>query len=67
VAGEAGDLPGEHAERAPAAGAELLLAVRELRDLVLDPFRVPLGDAGQPLELGEREAERLAEVSDRAA
>ena len=67
VARKAGDLAGERAEGAPAAGAELRLAVGELRDLLLDSLRVPLGDAGEPLELGERQAQRLAEVADRSA
>ena len=38
-----------------------------LRDLLCDPLRAALGDAGEALELGEREPERLAEVADRAA
>jgi hypothetical protein len=38
------------------------------RELLGDRCRVPaVGDAREPLELGEREAERLADVADRAA
>ena len=37
-------------------------------ELVGDARRVPaVGDAREPLELGERQAERLADVADRAA
>src|SRR5439155_13173336 len=50
----------------PAARAELRLAVWELRDLLIDPLRVALGDPSESLELCEREAERLAEIADRA-
>ena len=67
VAREAGDLARQLAERPPARRAELRLAVGELRDLLGDASRAPLGDAREPLELGEWEAERLAEVADRAA
>ncbi len=36
-------------------------------DLLGDAVRVALGDPREPLELGERQPERLAEVADRAA
>src|SRR6478735_4561177 len=39
----------------------------ELRHLLGDAMGVPLGDPREPLELRERQAERLAEVADRAA
>ena len=67
VARQAGDLLAEPAERPPAPGGELRLRVRQRSELVLDPVRVALGEPGQALELGERQAERLAEVADRAA
>ena len=57
----------ELAERAPARRAELRARVRELLDLLGDAARVPLGQPREPLELGVRQAERLAEVADRAA
>ena len=48
--------------------SELALRVRELGDLLGDAAGVPaVGVAGEPLELGVREAERLADVADGAA
>ncbi len=68
VAREARDLAREPGERAPAPGLELPLAVGEPRDLLPHPLRVPaVGEPREPLELGEREPERLAHVADRAA
>ena len=68
VAREARDLAREPGERAPAPRLELALAVGKPRDLLPDPARVPaVGEPGEPLELGEREPERLADVADRAA
>ena len=68
VAREARDLAGEPGERAPALRLELPLAVGEPRDLLPHPLRVPaVREPREPLELGEREAERLAHVADRAA
>ena len=64
VARQAADLVRELAERAPAGGG---VVAREPRDLLRDAVGVALGDAGEPLELGERQPERLAEVADRAA
>ena len=64
---EAGDLAREHGEGAPAGRASLRLDVGELADLLRHALRASLGDAREPLELGEREAERLADVADRAA
>ena len=62
------DLRGQELERAPALREELLLGVGECRDLVRDPLGVPaVGHAGEPLELGLRQPERLADVADRAA
>ena len=66
--GKPDDLAGEPGEGAPALGLELLLAVGEPRDLLPHALRVPaVGEPREPLELGEREAERLAHVADRAA
>ena len=68
VAREARDLAGEPRERAPALRLELAIAVREPRDLLPHPLRVPaVREPCEPLELGEREAERLAHVADGAA
>ncbi len=64
---EAGDLLRQRAECPPAPRAELLLAVGELRDLLRDALRAALGDPREPLELCERQPERLPEVADRAA
>ena len=55
-------------ERAPARREQLPLGVGERRELLRDLLRVPaLGELREPLELGLREAERLAHVADRAA
>src|SRR5207244_1767237 len=52
----------------PARRAELRRGVGESRDLVGDALRVPaVGEAREPLEVGVRQAERLADVTDRAA
>ncbi len=68
VARQAGDLGAEGAERAPARRAELRRRIRERGDLVGDALRAPaVGQPGEPLEVGVREAERLADVPDRAA
>ena len=67
VAREPGDLLAEPAERPPAPRGELLLRAGQRAQLVLDPVRVALGEPRQALELGERQAERLAQVADRAA
>ena len=65
---EPGDLAREPRERAPALGLELPVAVGEPLDLLRDPLRVPaVGDSREPLELREREPERLPHVADRAA
>src|SRR5204863_5985575 len=67
VAREAGDLAAELAEGPPARRRELRDRVRERRELLADAARVPaVGDARKPLEVGEREPERLADVADRA-
>ena len=66
VARQAGDLVRQLAERVP-AGAACGRRGRASSSLG-DAGRVPaVGDAREPLELGEREAERLADVADRAA
>ncbi len=65
VAREPGDLAREPRECAPALRVVL---AGELRDLLPHPLRVPaVGDPREPLELGKREPERLADVADRAA
>jgi hypothetical protein len=64
VARQAADLRGELAERAPARRA---VVAGQPGDLLGDAARVPLGQPREPLELGERQAERLADVADRAA
>ena len=46
---------------------ELGVGVRQLRQLLADAVRVAVGEPGEPLELGERQAERLADVADRPA
>ena len=62
------DLSREELESAPSLREELLLRVGERRDLVGHALRVPaVGHAGEPLELGVRQPERLADVADRAA
>ena len=68
VARQAADLGAEGAEGAPARRAELRRRVRQGGDLVGDALRVPaVRQPGEPLEVGVREAERLADVPDRAA
>ena len=51
--GQPADLVRERAERPPAGGG---VVAGEPLDLLGDPVRVPLGDAREPLELGERAA-----------
>ena len=61
------DLARKPGEGPPALGAELALAVRKLLELLSHPARIPsVREPGQPLELGKREPERLADVADRA-
>ena len=67
MAREAADLRAELDEGAPARRGELALGVREQRQLLPHALRVPaVGEPGEPLELGERESERLADVANRA-
>src|SRR3954451_3208149 len=62
------DLAAELGERAPPRRRELRLRVGEHQQLLGDAPRVPpVGELREPLEVGEREAERLADVADRAA
>ncbi len=62
-----GDLAGEELERTPALREELPLCVGELPHLLGDAVRVPpVGHAGEPLELGVRKPERLADVANRS-
>ncbi len=68
VARQAGDLARQLGERAPARREHSPLGLGEQQELLGDPLRVPaVRDARQPLELGERQPERLADVADRAA
>ena len=68
VARQAGDLARQLGEGAPARREQAPLRLGEQGELVGDPLRVPaVGDAREPLQLGEREPERLADVADRAA
>src|SRR6185437_13322559 len=51
----------------PARRAELRLRVGKHEQLLADTLRVPaVRDAREPFELGERQAECLADVADRA-
>src|SRR5512146_285308 len=68
VARQARDLVAELGERTPAGREELAIGVRKELQLFRDALGVPaFGDARDPLELGIREAERLADVADGAA
>ena len=68
VTRQAGDLVAELTEGAPARRQQLAVCVGELLQLLGDALRVPaFRDAGDPLELRVRKAERLADVADRAA
>ena len=65
VARQAGDLAGQLAKGVPARPR---VRAGHAVDLVGDARRVPaVGDAREPLELGERQPERLADVADRTA
>src|SRR5512132_3039495 len=66
MARQPADLPTELDERAPARRGELGVRVRQLRQLLADAVRVAVGQPREPLELGEREPERLADVADRS-
>ena len=67
MARQPGDLLAEPAERPPAARGELRLRVGERRQLLFDETRIAVRDAREPLQLREGQAERLADVADRAA
>src|SRR5207237_4565705 len=58
------DLLRELAERLPARRG---VVAWQARELLGDAVRVALGEAREPLELAEREPERLAEIADRPA
>jgi hypothetical protein len=65
VARQAADLRAQLHERAPARGAQLRGVVPEF---TADVLRIPaVGDPREPLEVGVRQPERLADVADRAA
>ena len=65
VARQAADLAAQLGEGSPARRVELRLAVGQLRQLLANPARAPVGEPRQPLELCERQPERLADVADR--
>ena len=68
VAREPGDLVCQLGEGAPARREQPPLGLGQERELLGDLLRVPaVGDPRDPLQLGEREAERLADIPDRAA
>ena len=68
VARQAGDLARQLRERAPARRAGCARRRGAASSSSATRLRVPaVGDAREPLELGERQAERLADVADRAA
>ncbi len=67
VARQAAELAAEPRERAPARRRTLRVGVGQLRELLADAVRVPVRQPRQPLELGERQPERLADVADRPA
>ena len=67
VAREPADLGAELAERAPAGRGELRVRIGQRRQLVPDAPGVAVRQARQPFELAEGQAERLAQVADRAA
>ena len=68
VARQPGDLVGQRAEGAPAARGQLLPGVGQAREVVGDRLGRPaVGDAGEPFQVGVRQAERLADVADGAA
>src|SRR5207249_12008516 len=46
---------------------ELRLRIEQLAQLVADAVRVAVGQPRQPLQLGERQAQGLADVADRAS
>ena len=66
--GQAGDLAASSPKARQRGEPRLVRQARDEGELLGDAARVPaVGDAGEPLELAEREAERLADVADRAA
>ena len=68
VAREAGDLAAELLEGAPARRGEAVVGAGHVLHLLPHLAGVPaVGDAREPLQLGLREPERLADVADRAA
>ena len=65
---QAGDLAGEELEGPPPPRHELALGVGQPGHLLRDASCIPaVGETGEPLELRLRQAERLADVADRAA
>ena len=65
---QAGDLRAQLCERTPARRRQLLRGVGEHEHFLADAGGVPaVGELCEPLEVGERQAERLADVADCAA
>ena len=61
------DLARQLGERLPARREHAPLGIGKQQELLGDLLRVPaVGDPGDALQLGEREAERLADIPDRA-
>ena len=68
VARQPCDLARQLGEGAPARREQPPLGLGEQGELLGHPGRVPaVGDAREPFQLGERQPERLADVTDRAA
>ena len=65
---KARNLLGQELEGAPALGGELALRVRERVNLIGDALGVPaVRDPCEPLELGVRQAKRLADIANRTS
>ena len=68
VARQAADLGAQLGECPPPRRRHLLRSVGEHQHFFADPRGVPaVGELREPLEVGERKSERLADVADRAA
>ena len=63
---QARNLLGQELKGAPALRGELALGIGERGDLIRDALRVPaVRDPCEPLELGVRQAKRLADIANR--
>ena len=67
VTRQPGDFLAKPAERSPATRRQLRLRIRQRRQLLLHEPRVAVRDAREPLQLGEGQAEHLADVTDSPA